>query len=189
MGAFLLLLLLLFSSPGAFVVPVKSGTFFGQSVQANVETPINLLAGVPFNNESMKFDSRGNLYFLQSTDVTNIVSVLAPKATRIFGQYVPGQTVTTLNVLSALRTQTFEATSLSVDPRGDLFVAGTGIGQGGSAGLLFVVAAQTGAILGSHVIANRISSIRCGTQGSEYVASCWANGQLWAMNSGGLWVI
>ncbi len=177
------------SIPGAFVVPAKSGTFFGQSVQANVETQINLLTSVPFNNESMKFDSRGNLFFLKSTDATNIVSVLAPKATRIFGQYVPGRTVTTLNVLSAFRTQTFEATSLSVDPRGDLFVAGTGIWQGGSAGLLFVVAAKTGSILGSHVIANRITSIRGGTQGSEYVASCWANGQLWAMNSGGLWAI
>ena len=81
----------------------------------------------------------------------------------------------------------FFSSSLSVDPRGDLFVAGTGIGQDGSAGLLFVVAAKTGSILGSHVIANRITSIRGGTQGSEYVASCWANGQLWAMNSGGLW--
>ena len=107
----------------------------------------------------------------------------------MFGQRIPALSPTRLNLLSAFKTAIFEPVSISLDTRGDLFVTGTAIGQGGSSGAIYVAPAASGQVFGAPVVANHISLIPGGMQSSVFYASYWANGSLWAIDNGGLFSI
>lgn len=172
-----------------YVLPASSGTFFGQSVTANTEVAISAMGNLMPASSSLQFDSHGNLYFLGTLNDRNIVEVLAPHSTKMFGQRIPALSPTRLNLLSAFKTAIFEPVSISLDTRGDLFVTGTAIGQGGSSGAIYVAPAASGQVFGAPVVANHISLIPGGMQSSVFYASYWANGSLWAIDNGGLFSI
>jgi len=175
---------------GAYVIANVTHDFFGQRLIQRRDVAISALTSTNIGTGSPQFDGSGTLYLL-TTRLTgnNDVTVLAPSLTRIFGQSIPKNTPTSLNVSANLFPDTFIPLDISLDSNGDLFLAGSGIGQGGTSGSIFVIPVHSGALLGKHVTANHASLISGGLQASGFVASYWRLGALWALNPNGFWSI
>jgi len=174
---------------GVFIIANVTHQFFGQRLLERRDVAVSALSSVTNPIGNLKFDANGNLYFLTAPSGPNVVTVLAPAVTTLFGQSIPANTLTTLNVSANLFPSTFSASSISLDQNGDLFIAGRGVQQGGTTGSTFVVPKRSGVLLDQQVVANHPRLINGGLQVASFWASCWRQGVLWVLSPVGLYSI
>jgi hypothetical protein len=174
---------------GVFIIANVTHQFFGQRLLERRDVAVSALSSVTNPGGNLKFDANGNLYLLTATSESTGVLVLAPAVTTIFGQSIPANTLTTLNVSANLFPSTFAASTISLDQNGDLFIAGRGVRQGGTTGSTFVVPKRSGVLLGQQVVANHARLINGGLQVASFWASYWRQGVLWVLSPVGLYSI
>jgi IPT/TIG domain len=131
------------------VLPVSSGTIFGQSVTAGQLTTITTLSDA----DGLAFDSSGDLFIADSKAGT--VSVLSNTSHSIYGQPVAADTLTTL--INGLA----KPIGLTLD-NNNLYIA--------DATDVDVMPASSGTLFGTAVTANTLATLATGTTEAGFIA-------------------
>ena len=126
------------------VLPEESGTLFGQSVSANVDTTLLTATGLD-TPAGVAFDSAGDL-FISNAGYADSITVIARSTTTIFGQNVTANVPTVLSASHGIITPM----GMAFDAAGDLYVAASN-----GNGWVSVIPKASGTIFGQTVVANQ----------------------------------
>jgi sugar lactone lactonase YvrE len=130
------------------VLPVSTGTIFGQSVVADSATRLEAATGLE-EPTGITFDGAGDLFVENESD--NTITFLPANSVPIFGQTVPTTILpTTIEGLDG-------PTSMAFDAGGDLFVSNS------DSNTITVDPASSGTIFGQSVTANVVASLSSAT--------------------------
>ena len=129
------------------VDPAATGTLFGQSVTAGVVTVLTATQGLN-TPQGLAVDAAGNLYIASQS--ASEISVLAPRATTIFGQQIPANTVTNLSATSG----SANPVAIAFDAAGNLYLGDSVPGPN-----VAVVAPSATTLFGQQVPANTFTEL------------------------------
>jgi IPT/TIG domain/Listeria-Bacteroides repeat domain (List_Bact_rpt) len=133
------------------VLPVASGTLFGQAVKANTLTTLVKSSSGLHDPRNLTFDSAGNLYILNGT--SNSLAVLPVASGTLFGQTVTADALTTL-ISSGLS----ESGGMAFDATGNLFILGA-TGDDAQDGTVSVISPDSGYVFGQPVTADTLTTL------------------------------
>jgi sugar lactone lactonase YvrE len=132
------------------VIPLATGTIFGQSVTANTAATLTAATGL-VNPWAVTFDAAGNLFILNNNGGGAGGVVVLPLATgTIFGQSVTANTAATITALSSLLSSPW---GIAFDLSGNLYVANSGFNT------VTVLAQTSGTIFGQSVTASSAADL------------------------------
>ena len=133
------------------VIAKRSGTIFGQYIQANKATVLDAAKGLDYPT-GIAFNS-GNIYITNvygSSKNLGYITVIAKRSGRIFGQYIQANKATVLDAAKGLDYPTGIAFN-----SGNMYIVNDSVSYTKKLGFVTVIAKRSGAIFGQYIRANK----------------------------------